>query len=85
MSTRPPPLSGGVRIYAKAPRKGGEGRQGERGGGIARPGWLDALPCSLLVDRWRGGGEVWRRLRPEPDEVAALPFVLVAGAMVAKW
>ena len=37
------PLSGGVRQYAEAPRQGGDGRQDEREG-IARPGWLSALP-----------------------------------------
>ena len=90
-----------------APRQGGEGRQGEREG-IARPGWLAALPsppeggeedgeedeagrmadgarrCPAAVC-WSIGGEVWRWLRPELDGVAALPLVLVAGAMVAKW
>lgn len=39
----------------------------------------------LLVNQWRGGGKVWRWLRPEADGVAVLPLPLVAGAMVAKW
>ena len=111
MAARCPPLSGGVRKYAEAPRQGGEGRQGERQG-IARPGWLaaipsppgrgeedgdeagrragwqtvEALPCCLLVDRWRDGGEVWRWHRPEPDGVAALrsPWAMLrAGEVVS--
>ena len=60
-------------------------REGKRTGKrTKRAGWQtgEAPPCcwSLSI-----GGEVWRRLRPEADEVTALPLVLVAGAMVAKW
>ena len=56
MSTRPPPLSGGVRIYAKAPRKGGEGRQGERGGSPALAGSMRCPARCLSI-----GGEVVAR------------------------
>lgn len=79
-----PPLSGGVRKYAEAPRQGGE--DGDEAG--RRAGWqtVEALPCCLLVDRWRDGGEVWRWHRPEPDGVAALlsPWAMLrAGEVVS--
>ena len=41
-----------------------------------RAGWqtVEALPCCLLAaGRWRCVDEVWRRHRPEADEVAARP------------
>lgn len=71
------------------------GRPPGRVEGIARPGWLAALPsppdrgeedgaeAGRMTDSPRRcwslsiGGEVGRWLRPEADEVAALPLVLV--------
>ena len=56
--------------------------------GTRRAGWqtVEGLPCCLLVDRWRDGGEVWRWHRPEPDGVAALlsPWAMLrAGEVVS--
>lgn len=80
MAARCPPLSGGVRQYAEAPRQGGEGREGELEG-IARPGCIAALPSPP------DGGEEDEARRAGWQTVEALPccWLLVAGATVARW
>lgn len=77
MAARCPPLSGGVRKYAEAPRQGGEGRQGERQG-IARPGWLAAIPSP--PGRGEEDGDEAGRMADRRG--AALLF---AGRSVARW
>ena len=68
-----------------SPPEGGEEDEDEAGRMADRRGAALLLFAGRSVARWwRGGGNVWRWLRPEADEAAALPLVLVAGAMVAK-
>ena len=76
----PAPPSGSVRIYAEAPRQGGEGRQGEREE-ISRPGWLAALPSPH--DGWEEEEDVDEAGRMAERRGDAL-WLLFAGDVVAR-